>query len=318
MHSLSVRLGLVLLLGATSTFGQTGPTQRQANNKAALDHIADFASRLCNSVQLTGKNTRLELSAEAKLELSRLLRKLAEAGVKMDAKFQSNDYQGLLQENLVAALKDSQECRLTVFRELKAELIEAPTSPAFSSRPGLPAGLKLDNSLSAVDPPTREVVRVAMDAARAAEAAQSRARAGESSFYSFHQGQQSFILRTDIGGQFEGKHQLADKTWMGDVHWGTLGVWRMIISEDTLRFGTPGLTVAEARLQFVGPLPSLRWGRLKTFVGMLEYLDKSFYFGEVENFFQAGLLPNGRGVKWTKDAEIIGAGIWEGGSMRKK
>ena len=80
--------------------------------------IADFADRLCEKIPLTGSG--VELTGEAKAEVSVIFKKIAGLGFEGAAKYQN--YEGLLQKDLAKALKDSSTCKLTVLRELTGKI----------------------------------------------------------------------------------------------------------------------------------------------------------------------------------------------------
>jgi hypothetical protein len=126
-------LALVLSLAAATTDGQGASSQEHA-----LDQIADFASRLCGSVPLRGHSSQTELSGSATLELQKLLRSLASAGVEGAAKYQSSQWSGPLQKDLARAMEDTNRCRLEVLKELKDRLL--PEASATTLAPFLELG----------------------------------------------------------------------------------------------------------------------------------------------------------------------------------
>ena len=94
-----------------------------AEKKEALDVIADFAVKVCKDIPLTGGEKEYELSGEASAELNGLIKKLVNLGIKGTAKYKKSKYEGVLREDLVKALKNSADCKLEVFRELKSQLL---------------------------------------------------------------------------------------------------------------------------------------------------------------------------------------------------
>ncbi len=88
-------------------------------NKEALAVISDFAKEMCDKISLEGAAENVKLSGEAKAELSGLLKKLVKLGIKGAADYQGSEYQGVLQRDLVTVLKESRDCRITIFNELK-------------------------------------------------------------------------------------------------------------------------------------------------------------------------------------------------------
>jgi hypothetical protein len=103
----------------------------------ALDVMLDFADRLCTTIPLTGGANTLELSGKAKAELSALLKKIANLGIEGGAKYQTSDWQGVLQQDLAGQLNNSRNCKVEVFKALKDKLLasvppEKPSSPAIT------------------------------------------------------------------------------------------------------------------------------------------------------------------------------------------
>jgi hypothetical protein len=99
--------------------------------KEILDTIADFAERICPNVPLEGSSSTVELSGSAKAELNGLLKKMAALGIQGAAKYQESQFQGLLQKDLLAAMRDSTDCKLKVSNSLMGKLLSAsvPASP---------------------------------------------------------------------------------------------------------------------------------------------------------------------------------------------
>ena len=100
------------------------------DNEKALNMIADFADRLCKDIPLQGHGENLELSGSAKAELNGIIKKLANLGIDGAIKYQNTDYEGLLQKDLVNALKDSTNCRLQIWSDLKDKFISSNIPPA--------------------------------------------------------------------------------------------------------------------------------------------------------------------------------------------
>lgn len=99
----------------------------------ALDMIADFADRLCNSVPTEGTSQNLELSGQAKAELTGVLKAVSDLGIEGAAKYQKSTYQGVLQRDLASLLKNSANCRLEVWKDLKDRLL--PSTSGSSRAP---------------------------------------------------------------------------------------------------------------------------------------------------------------------------------------
>lgn len=103
-------------------FGMAAQGQDVDQAKKALDLIAEFSSSICGTPPLEGTSTDAALSATGRVALSSLLRKLAQLRIDGVAKYQSSDYEGLLQKDLVTSFKDARACRMTVFADLSDRL----------------------------------------------------------------------------------------------------------------------------------------------------------------------------------------------------
>ena len=114
---LAAGFGILMLLAA-----QVAAQDLDSAGKA-LKLIGDFANGLCNTPSLKGSSSSLELSGNAKAEVSKLLKQLAELKIEGAAKYQNAEYEGLLQKDLANSLKDSNTCKQKVFNDLNDKLI---------------------------------------------------------------------------------------------------------------------------------------------------------------------------------------------------
>jgi hypothetical protein len=117
-----------MLIGLVASVPALGDDLDQQSR--ALDLILQFAERFCQAPPTTGSSSAREVSAGAKVELSNLLSKLAGIGLSGAAKYQDSKYQGLLQKDLVEALKNTNECRLKVWSDLQEKLLTSSVSPS--------------------------------------------------------------------------------------------------------------------------------------------------------------------------------------------
>jgi hypothetical protein len=124
-----VRSSALVVLAALSPYASFGQATIDTQKKA-LDSIAEFAERMCTSIPFKGDSTTVELSGQAKAELSKLLKKIADAGLGGAVKYQSSEYEGVLQKDLASAIKSSQDCRISIFKELNNKLLPATRAAA--------------------------------------------------------------------------------------------------------------------------------------------------------------------------------------------
>lgn len=85
----------------------------------ALKLITDTADKICKDIPLEGHGQNVELSGQAKAELSKLVKNLADIGIQGAGKYEQSQYQGLIQKDLTEALKTSTNCKLTIWNDLK-------------------------------------------------------------------------------------------------------------------------------------------------------------------------------------------------------
>jgi len=138
MKRLSINTFLILTLVAMfcmSFYYQKSFAASLKDNEKALNMIADFAGRLCKDIPLQGHGDNFELSGSAKAELNGIIKQLANLGIDGAIKYQNIDYEGVLQKDLVNALKDSTNCRLQIWNDLKDKLISSDISPVPPTTP---------------------------------------------------------------------------------------------------------------------------------------------------------------------------------------
>jgi hypothetical protein len=114
----SVVVATVSLLLTWPAYGTDLNVQKQA-----LDIISDFADRICTRIPLEQRTQSIELSGEAKAELKGVLRKIANLGVAGTAEYQSGESQGILQKDLAEAIRNSDNCRVSVLHELRDRIL---------------------------------------------------------------------------------------------------------------------------------------------------------------------------------------------------
>jgi hypothetical protein len=103
--------------------------------KKALKVIEDFAERLCDTVPLSGSANNYELSGNAKAELNTVIKQLVNLGVEGAAKYQSSEWQGVLQQDLAGQLSQSRDCKLRVFENLSNKLLsKVNDAPKYGSQ----------------------------------------------------------------------------------------------------------------------------------------------------------------------------------------
>ena len=81
----------------------------------ALELVTKAADNICGRVTTDGESN----TASIGVELDVLNKKLWNMGIKGDGKYETKNYKGISQSDLVLALKDSNNCRLQIFNSLQ-------------------------------------------------------------------------------------------------------------------------------------------------------------------------------------------------------
>jgi hypothetical protein len=132
MKALIIALMTFICLSATNTGASADDLQ---DKSAVLTLITKTAADLCNNIPLQGRSTQVELSGEAKAELNSLIKFLTDLGIQGASNINSEEYTGLLQNDLgslVIANPDvinQSDCRLKVFEKLKDDLLPRSQVP---------------------------------------------------------------------------------------------------------------------------------------------------------------------------------------------
>lgn len=128
-NSKKIYIILVAFLLAISNFAGASNLTKQ---KEALDIISVFAEKICSLPPLSGQESQLVLSGEAKAELSKVLKKVTDLGIHGAATYQNRKYQGVLQNDIASLIKNSSGCRLEVLHVLSDKLLVDDNSTSSS------------------------------------------------------------------------------------------------------------------------------------------------------------------------------------------
>lgn len=107
-----------------------------ADTAAALSAIADTADRICGILATQGETSASKTTGDVHAELTGLARRLASVGVSASGDITSSAYQGILQQDLPATLRDIRECKLKVLDRLQATILPGTVA---SPGPGAPS-----------------------------------------------------------------------------------------------------------------------------------------------------------------------------------
>ncbi len=106
----------------------------------ALQIIADYAARMCDTVPIEGNGENVELNGTAKAELSALIKKVVDLGGQASVSYLRNEYKNVLQKDLADSLKDSRDCKRDINRQLMQRLL--PIEPAVPPTAPMPPASK--------------------------------------------------------------------------------------------------------------------------------------------------------------------------------
>jgi hypothetical protein len=154
----TARLTRRIVILALLCFTEGAQAQYLELEKEILQTIADHAERICGTVPLEGSSGNVELSGSAKMELDGLLKKMTAMGIQGTATYQGSQYQGLLQKDLLTAMRDKTNCKMSVNNVLMGKLLAA----AVASREPLKLSVNISQATTGVQAPyeTKFVVTV--------------------------------------------------------------------------------------------------------------------------------------------------------------
>ena len=129
----------VFLVSALTAISPASAQDDLVEQTRALKVIEDTAYRLCNRIPLEGKQNDADISGEAQAGLTGVLAKFASLGIKGNAYLNDRQYHGLVQDQLAAALKDSQDCRRDVLNILVDRILPQRSQNAPATTLNAPA-----------------------------------------------------------------------------------------------------------------------------------------------------------------------------------
>jgi hypothetical protein len=128
---------LVVSLGLSAFKAYSQDDQKQLENlQKRLDMITETADKICGIVHAQGETKSVAIKGAVHAELQGLAAHLANLGVSGAGDILSNSYQGVLQEQLSATLKDEAACKSKVFDALQIKLL-----------PGQPSGVPSEQGI---------------------------------------------------------------------------------------------------------------------------------------------------------------------------
>ena len=112
-----------LLFGVISLLFFSSPSFSQEysnpdNKLKVLHEIRIFASQFCQEIPLEGKSEGVMLKGKAEAAAKGFVKKIAGLGIKGDARYSTEEYEGLVRDQLMKAIEDSRECRMVLWSDL--------------------------------------------------------------------------------------------------------------------------------------------------------------------------------------------------------
>jgi eukaryotic-like serine/threonine-protein kinase len=129
----------------TTALAQDDLASRQ---RAALKDIRETAADICGTIEQRGQQSESEIAGKVQAKLNGVMSKVADLGIEGTGHLKSKEYQGVLQTELAATLKESANCRKDVFEKLMEKML--PTAPTEANpNPLFPKGTVLKTSREA-------------------------------------------------------------------------------------------------------------------------------------------------------------------------
>jgi hypothetical protein len=137
--SWAIRIPIVVFLcfGAISV-SSDAYAQGADSTEKKLNLLADFAEKICGDIPLYSDEKTGTASVKADAEFDKLLKKLANIGVRASASGSIATFHGVMQKDKFAAIHDNLECRQKMVDDLLTDVFPpqaAPTPPPTHHRP---------------------------------------------------------------------------------------------------------------------------------------------------------------------------------------
>lgn len=116
----SLRLSAILC-----AIGCFGPAKAHADTTAALKAVTDTTESVCGIIKTSGEYRSAKVTGAVKISLTGLVSRLADLGLSLDSNVGTTAYEGVLQSDLAADLKNLRDCKTHVFDVLQAKMLNA-------------------------------------------------------------------------------------------------------------------------------------------------------------------------------------------------
>lgn len=113
---------------ASLTISNPGLAQNIDLQRQTLQMITSTADSICNIVTSSGSSSSTEVQGNVRAQLEGLARRLGEAGINGSGRITSDQYQGVIREQLATTLDNNAKCKLEVFQSLRSLVISTSTA----------------------------------------------------------------------------------------------------------------------------------------------------------------------------------------------
>jgi hypothetical protein len=117
------------IVAAVTLIGLSGLTSAVAQDLEKWAKIREvtqaWVADVCYTIEQKGRKSEAQVKGEVQAKASGFLAKLADLGVTVSGNMGSQEYQGLPQDAVAAALKESTNCRVNVFNKIIDKMLPA-------------------------------------------------------------------------------------------------------------------------------------------------------------------------------------------------
>lgn len=139
--ALAMMLLMALFLPLLLADSSAGSDQELTKEQAQV--LVDGAREVCEIPRERGESKGGRLSGSVRASLSNLFKKLADLGMESAGEYDWNTYDGLPQQDLLEARRDTHNCRIAALKILKERAQNLPKSPSKSKPPQKPTSKPL-------------------------------------------------------------------------------------------------------------------------------------------------------------------------------
>jgi len=128
----------------------SSPVLAQEQTAQELELISKTANEICQTIPLEYTYSGVQLTGDAKAKVGGLVGKFVDLGLSGTGESESTHTTGILEQDLVKAIGNSNDCKLSVFKTLERDLLRKPSpetqsvnSPSPTGEPAPPYALSM-------------------------------------------------------------------------------------------------------------------------------------------------------------------------------